>query len=482
MDAADALHAGLNLLVWIIAALILLSGLDDLFIDLATHYRSLSRSLTIYRKSARANSQSLPVQKQKPIAIFLPAWNESDVIAPMLKRLRRSLRYDHYVVFLGVYPNDRETAIKARAVDREQSWLKILCLDHDGPTSKGDCLNHLWRALIADPAYDDFQQIILHDAEDVVHPDELQLFNYLADRADLIQLPVIPLPPPLRSLVGGHYLDEFAESHQKDLVLREWMAGGIPCAGVGCAFSRKALSHIAQISKAPGPFPQHSLTEDYELALMLLKLGYNSIFVRLPESEDQRAVIATREYFPTAFKAAVSQKSRWLIGIVLQSWKSQGWPGSLAMRYMLMRDRKAILTAFMGVAAYVLVLALALYEGARHAHLTDMPPIIDPRSPLMMLLFLNAGLLINRAGHRAFYTGRLYGWQQGLFSIPRVFIGNLVNCAAAWRALRLYLVHLFHGTPLQWEKTSHLFPDDPADLAADLAGDLEEQTDHEGRR
>jgi hypothetical protein len=41
--------------------------------------------------------------------------------------------------------------------------------------------------------------VVLHDAEDVVHPLELTLFDQLIDRAGLVQLPVMPLvdlPPP----------------------------------------------------------------------------------------------------------------------------------------------------------------------------------------------------------------------------------------------------------------------------------------------
>ena len=50
----------------------------------------------------------------------------------------------------------------------------------------------------------------MHDAEDVIHPYELQLFNYLLDRMDLIQLPVYSFQREIGEFVAGTYMDEFA--------------------------------------------------------------------------------------------------------------------------------------------------------------------------------------------------------------------------------------------------------------------------------
>ncbi|GER06449.1 hypothetical protein GCM10007972_01540 [Iodidimonas muriae] len=459
MEGAEPVHFALTGLIWIVAVILAVSGLDDLFIDISTHVRMLARSLTVYRTSQRACSQSLPDIPQSPIAIFIPAWQESDVIGPMLTRLHDTVRYEHYHVFLGVYPNDEATARAARSVDPLGKWLKIIILDHPGPTSKGDCLNALWRALHQDPCHKTIKQIVLHDAEDVVHPEELKLFNYLSDRAHMIQLPVVPLPIGLRHLVSGHYLDEFAEAHQKDLVFRERFAGGVPCAGVGCAFSRQALQDVVDMHQNHGPFSQNSLTEDYELALILLRLGHRSIFVRLPESKDGQMVIATREYFPAVFKLAVRQKARWLIGIALQAWASQGWPGNWATRYMLMRDRKAILTALVSVFAYVVMALILVFEATKALHLHNARPLIQAGSPLAFLLIGNLALVFNRVAHRMLYATRLYGWQHGMISAPRMVVANFINFAAAMRALRLYTAHRLLGTPLHWEKTAHIFPE-----------------------
>src|SRR3546814_4599989 len=82
-----------------------------------------------------------------------------------------------------------------------------------------DCLNHLWNALTREERATGtrFKAVILHDAEDVVHSAELRIFDRLVERFDMVQLPVLPLADPQSRWIGGHYLDEFAESHGKDL-------------------------------------------------------------------------------------------------------------------------------------------------------------------------------------------------------------------------------------------------------------------------
>jgi adsorption protein B len=52
----------------------------------------------------------------------------------------------------------------------------------------------------------------------------------------------------------------------------------------------------------------------------------------------------------------------------------------------------------------------------------------------------------------------LYGWEHGLMSLPRMVVGNFVNCMAVARAWRLYLSYLFRGKKLVWDKTMHEFP------------------------
>ena len=92
--------------------------------------------------------------------------------------LRTTLaRLDHpaFRIFVGCYPNDRAVADVAAGDVR----VVLVIGERPGPTTKADCLNNLWNALTraSEPA----DAIVLHDAEDVVHPAELRLFDALLD-------------------------------------------------------------------------------------------------------------------------------------------------------------------------------------------------------------------------------------------------------------------------------------------------------------
>src|SRR6185436_16298691 len=92
--------------------------------------------------------------------------------------------------------------------------IEPVLVEADGPTTKADCLNFLHEALISYElaTRQTARAIVLHDAEDVVHPLELALFDRLIDRAGVIQLPVLPLIDRGSQWISGHYCDEFAEA------------------------------------------------------------------------------------------------------------------------------------------------------------------------------------------------------------------------------------------------------------------------------
>jgi adsorption protein B len=325
-------------------------------------------------------------------------------------------------------------------------------VDRDGPTTKADCLNHLYDALIAyetetgrSPA-----AVALHDAEDVVHPLELRIFDRLIDRAAVIQLPVLPLPDPHSRWISGHYCDEFAEAHIKELVVREAVGAAIPLAGVGCAIARVALSELAALNEGQ-PFAAGSMTEDYEVGLRLGALGLKTMFVRLPARPGERAVVASRGYFPTTLGSAVRQKARWLGGIALAGWDRLGWSGGIGERWMRMRDRRGPLAALLLFAAYS---AAFLWSQIWLAEALGAPIHAQLDRTLIILLTVNGWLLAWRVLMRATFTAYAYGAIEGILSIPRLFVGNMIAILAAARAIAIHI----DGGARRWDKTRHVFP------------------------
>jgi adsorption protein B len=260
----------------------LLFAINDLLVDIIYFARAIWRSLVIYTRYPRAFASALP-QDGEPgfIALLVPAWDESAVIASMLRATIERVDYADYRIFAGYYRNDPATAAAIASI--ADTRVEAVQIDRDGPTTKADCLNHLYDALVAyeNDSGRGAKAVVLHDAEDVVHPLELRIFDRLIDRAAVIQLPVLPLPDPHSRWISGHYCDEFAEAHVKELVVREAVGAAIPLAGVGCAIARRPLSQLAAMQDGR-PFAGNSMTEDYEIGLRLGALGLKTMFVRLP--------------------------------------------------------------------------------------------------------------------------------------------------------------------------------------------------------
>ncbi|MDQ3074361.1 MAG: glycosyl transferase family protein, partial [Pseudomonadota bacterium] len=336
----------------------LLFALDDLLVDLIYFGRCGWRALTVYSRYPRAFADALaPPVAPGRIAVLVAAWDEAAVIGDMLRATLARFDHDNYRLYVGHYRNDPATALVIAGVADPR--VRGVAVPVDGPTTKADCLNHLYRALVGDEAggAPRAKAVVLHDAEDLVHPLELKLFDRLIERAALVQLPVLPLLDPASRWVGGHYADEFAQSHVKELVVREAVGAAIPLAGVGCAIERGALDRLAAVHDGK-PFAGASLTEDYELGLRLGALGLKTMFVRLPATPGSRTVVASRGHFPADLDAAVRQKARWIGGIALAGWDRLGWAGGVGERWMRMRDRRAPFAALLLAAGY---LALILW-------------------------------------------------------------------------------------------------------------------------
>ena len=71
-------------------------------------------------------------------------------------------------------------------------------------------------------------------------------------------------------------------------------------------------------------------------------------------------MICVREYFPDTFSTAVRQKSRWIIGIVFQGFKTHKWTSSLTLNYFLWRDRKGAISNFVSFLAMLVMIQLLL--------------------------------------------------------------------------------------------------------------------------
>ncbi len=452
----------------------LISGLDDLLFD--SHFLIY---LFRTRKHSHVSIQDLRLQPEQWIAIFVPAWQEGGIANKMAEHATRVLLYEKYDIFIGVYPNDPETIKCVDEICAQNPRLHKVLVPHPGPTCKADCLNWIYRAMLLNeiPGTREYKILALHDAEDVLHPLLLKVYNYFIPKTyDMGQVPVFALElPVLKYWTGNTYIDDFAELHTKDLFVRESIGGVVPSAGVGTGFARPALDRLAG-ENGGEPFLLGNLTEDYEVGIRLKRAGYRAGMISVPVDRIIRRkrkdgsdappktvseIVAVRECFPNTFKTAVRQRSRWILGISFQTWEQAGWRGTLPMRYTLLRDRRAPLTHLINMVGYlVLLYALAawLFRNSSWAQNIYLRPLFIPDSLLWKVVLIDTWLLGYRAVQKFISVWSIYNLKQAVFSLPRMVLNNFINFAATARAAKMYLAHKFFKQPIVWHKTAHVFP------------------------
>ncbi len=450
------------------------AGLDDLIVDVVYYTRQLFRKLFRRKVIKPVTREMLDAVPEQPACIIVPAWDESNVIARMLLNTTGTLLYKNYVVFVGTYPNDEATKLEVDKVREVFPNVEVVVTPANGPTNKADCLNWVLQgALLYEKEHNiRFEIFVFHDAEDVVHPLSMKFFNYLIPRMKFVQIPVFPFEREWWRFTTGCYMDEFAETHTKDLRAREVLAQSIPSAGVGTALSREALDYLAQLRKNQ-IFDITSLTEDYMIGFLLRDMPGKKIF--LQQSVERTALqknrwtgrerevkvsepIATREFFPDTFSTSVRQKARWILGISLQGW-TMGWARSLGLNYFLWRDRKSVISNLLVLFGYAIVFywfitnALATLNPA-----LEIPPLIDKHQPTFKLLYFVIGLFAWRMLNRAYAVNKIYGMKQAFLAVPRFFWGNIINFCATWQAIRRFIQSKMSGKVPEWGKTAHAYP------------------------
>lgn len=129
-----ALFAGIGFLVF---------AVNDLLVDLIYFARRMWRALTVYSRYPRAFASQLGAAAEPGlIAILVPAWDESMVISSMLRAALHRIDYPDYRIFVGFYRNDAATEAAVASVPDPR--IEPVRVEKDGPTTKADCLNHLY--------------------------------------------------------------------------------------------------------------------------------------------------------------------------------------------------------------------------------------------------------------------------------------------------------------------------------------------------
>ncbi|MCX7877029.1 MAG: glycosyltransferase [Ignavibacteria bacterium] len=443
------MHEVFTVLLWICSVLLVISGIDDIMVDLMYWFNRWK-----YKRNLPDMEEALSVSENS-IALVICAWREYKVIGRTLTYALSKMRYSNFTIFVGVYPNDTKTLEVVKRIAQKNNKVVICVNSHDGPTTKADNLNNVYASLkrFEEDTGKKFDIILIHDSEDFIHPLSLKIFNYVIGYTgvDAVQIPVVPIKDDRGKFIHRTYCDAFAEVHSKDLVVRQALNVFIPFAGTGMAFKREIFQNLEQ--NYPQVFNDANLTEDYELGLRLFKLGYKTSYVNLLiDKKNPNSRIATGEYFPNTFWAAVKQRSRWTAGICFQNWKMHKWAGNLKTKYFLMRDRKTIFSNFMVLLSNIVFALFLLYLLGFGLGIKAFESAIVTNPALWVFLWICFFLMVWRLVHRFIFTYSWYGLKYAFFSLIRLNFDNLINFFATFRALKVFMNM---RNKVVWESTEH---------------------------
>ena len=141
------------------------------------------------------------------------------------------------------------------------------------------------------------------------------------------------------------------------------------------------------------------------------------------------------------------QRTRWVMGISLQTWERHGWKGKPGEVYWLWRDRKGLLTNPLSLLAnlvFIYGLATAIWQRT---------------SPLSVeLCWATFSIQCIRIAVRMACVARVYGMLFALGVPVRAVWANALNAMATFNAVGRYAIARAQKRPLKWLKTDHAYP------------------------
>lgn len=426
-----------------ISLLVSLCSLDDAFIDLL--------ALSIGQDSYRAKSHgSVTVPKT---AVFIANWDEAEIIGRMVEGNLSRIDNPDVVIYLGVYPNDEGTLRVAQEVAAKYpDRVKVIVNSLNGPTSKGQMLNEMFEQVFS---RDDAPELaVLHDSEDVIDPRSFAIYARFAIRYDFIQVPVFSLHRGRHDLVASTYMDEFAERHTREMIVRNALGAAIPSAGVGTCLTRELVRYF--LDTYGRVLMPSTVTEDYILGVEVKRAGFRSIFAAvLTDADEGYDYIATREFFPQKLAAAIKQRTRWIYGNSFEGAAKLGWQASAWDIYFLFRDRKGAIANFLPAASLILW-TLVFIDVVEVDTMTE-----GMATTFAVSMFFNVAMSIVRYVTRVVANYQVYGTTDWIGIALRWPVAMYINMVSTYRAWKIYLGESEFATrPIVWSKTAHDLPDD----------------------
>ena len=362
-------------------------------------------------------------------AVLVAMYKEAEVAPQLISSLKKlNWPQTKLKVFLICEEDDTATQLALEAAGLPPNY-RVISAPNYGPRTKPKALMYALPLVEA-------EFLVLYDAEDRPHPDQLleafHKFQVAGPKTACIQAP-LEISNRKHSILTALFAFEYGALFRGLLPFLSRFNLFIPLGGTSNHFRLSILREV-------GGWDPYNVTEDADLGLRLHRYGYQTKTIDRPTLEDA----------PEELGIWLKQRTRWFKGH-MQTWMISlrhpttliseiGWPSFIISQIML---GGIVVSAL----AHPILIASVVFVGALYAFGTPLSTVF---SPVAALDFINIAL-----GYSAFmvlgYVSAKDDEKSGIWkrmlAIPSYWV---LLSIAAWRAL-FQIVY----APHRWEKTPH---------------------------
>ena len=386
-------------------------------------------------RRAEPTVEMLRRKQEGRAAILIPITGPAPLAGSMLARLRRTIDYGNYVIFVGVRAIDAQTVAAIRREARTDDRIQLCLYDLHDAANPARARNLLvGEARRFEHGQDDeFKSFVLLGPDTAVHPLSLKLLNWHSEFASVVQLPLLTVSRGGLPMTGGAGLDDLGEHHAGETLLRAKTVHSVPVRDTGLALRRDAMWALKRQGDV---FDTGSESPVFDAVRKLGERGHLATFAW--QRDDDAAVIAVEELSPRSHADAVRAESQRLSVTALSRWNPLGSPQcSFWAHYFNFRDRRIVIVAATMGCAFLCAIAAAALLIAGHftPGFEEMPALIE--SPwVIALLAINAGLAGAALFERMVQTARTRGLAAAAVLPLNLAASGLIAARAVLRASR----------------------------------------------
>lgn len=378
------------------------------------------------RARIRARERGAGCSNRPVYSVMIALYMEADIVPQLVEAMSRLNWPRSRLEVLFLCEEDDPLTLAAFERQTLPACFRVIPVPGFGPRTKPKALNYGLQLTAGD-------FVVVYDAEDRPHPDQLQeawqKFALGPQELGCLQAPLV-IGNASEGWIERQFAFEYAAQFRG---LLPWLADGrfvVPLGGSSNHFRRDCLMDV-------GGWDPFNVTEDAELGSRLARCGYGVDMLSAPTIEDA----------PMGLGVWLRQRTRWLKGW-MQTWLVETRQSSHLLRRAGLKRFLVyhLLTAGLLVSAllypFMLVLiaeATVIVIFADAAQFNATFPVFDVMN--VILGFLSFHLLGRTALKNEKMPGPVLLWMPVYWAMIS---------AAAWRAL-----WQLHAAPFLWEKTPH---------------------------